>query len=135
MHNFCRAPQDTCIETKGGYEAYAAPCEPMHKILRSKGGDLPPHVDLLSIDVEGNYMAVLSTFPWDEASVDVLIVEVFVPRTRRHSTKKKLGTRAAQKKLNEAEVRGFRELKGFHVLQVPFDGDLVAVRKDCIRES
>lgn len=134
MRNFCPAPQDACIEAKGGYEAYAAACEPMHKLLRSKDGDLPPHVDLLSIDVEGNFMAVLKTFPWAEVSVDVLIVEVFVSRIRKPYTKKKVAARFAQIRSDEADVRAFLELKGFHMLQVPFDGDLVAVRKDCVRE-
>jgi len=135
MRNFCRAPQDACIQAKGGYAAYAAPCEPMNKLLRSKNGDLPPHIDLLSVDVEGNYMAVLHTFPWADVSVDVLIVEVFVPRARKPSSAKKSITRAIQKKLHEAKVRAFLELKGFHVLLTPFDGDLVAVRKDCIGEA
>ena len=37
---------------------------------------LPTHVDLLSIDVEALYMNVLTTLPWNELTIDVIMVEV-----------------------------------------------------------
>jgi hypothetical protein len=124
MKNFCNNPQDSCIQETGGYTNYSVPCSPMSTLLRSSQGELPRHIDLVSIDVEENFMAVLETFPWEHTSVDVLIVEVHVSgRQSKFSV--------AVKKEND-KTRAFLERKGFRVLLTKFDGDMVAVREACV---
>ena len=36
---------------------------------------VPAHLDLLSLDVEGSEMEVLSSFPFDEFMVDTIVIE------------------------------------------------------------
>jgi hypothetical protein len=46
---------------------HQVPCNPMTTLLggAASGGKPPPHIDLLIVDVEVNYMSVLNTLPWE----------------------------------------------------------------------
>jgi hypothetical protein len=101
---FCHAPRDACVPQK-----FSSPCLPLHELLRP----LPPHIDLFSIDVEANVMQLLETIPWEEVTIDVLIVET----TGKHS-----------------HLRATRYLhsRGYSFLWERLGGDLVAVRTACV---
>ena len=84
-------------------------------------------------------MAVLETWPWEETSVDVIIVETAIApslaKELDHGARKHTHTADFSKYAKEVKVRTrlYLERKGFHVLTETFQYDTVAVRKECMK--
>ena len=106
----------------------------MSTLLRSPStGFLPEHIDLLSIDVEEFYMDVLETLPWNQTTMDVLLVEVRCQNqcSANYAARGIKDGRIVRKQENE-RVRAFLEKMGYRVLRSKFNEDTVAVRERCV---
>ena len=79
------------------------PCFPIGSVLRSIGVS---HVDYFSLDVEGPEMDILQSFPFDDVTVDVLTIEVFVHECVRCTHSKAKQVREFFKQLGN-----YREIK------------------------
>ena len=135
MYGFCPSPQDRCQPSKGRtYPNYKVLCRPMSTLLRSPStGFLPEHIDLLSIDVEEFYMDFLETLPWNQTTMDVLLVEVQCQNqcSANYAARGIKDERIVRKQENE-RVSAFLEKIGCRVLRSKFNEDTVAVRERCV---
>jgi len=85
----------------------------MHQLM----APLPPRIDFFSIDVEEHVMAVLTTIPFDQIDIDVLLVE------------------ASRGNFNyDKEARRLLADNGYEILPCAFSGDLVAVKSACVHD-
>ena len=87
------------------------PCLPMAHLLQGT----PRRVDLLVVDVEQHVMTVLRTLPWDTMRFEVVVAEC---------TGEKLAARCEK----------YLQARGYGLLRSRFNGDIVAVRKECIAD-
>ena len=104
---FCPGEQAACMRDHP--PLMTIPCLPMTKLLQGTAR----HVDLLVVDVEEHVMTVLRTLPWDDVRFEVVIAEC---------TGEKLAARCEK----------YLKSRGYSLLRARFNGDIVAVREDCV---
>ena len=57
---------------QGAAAVVVVPCAPLHEILTEQGVE---HVDLLSLDIEGNEVPALTNNDWEKVPIEMIVVE------------------------------------------------------------